>query len=639
MEVTDFKGLIEENKQIKSLFVDGLTGLYNLGFFHIVMEQEIKRCERQWDTFALCILDIDAFSGYNAKHGSEKGDAAMKEVAELIRYNIREVDLPFRCFEDVFAIVLIKTEADLAQIAAERIRRAINSRLGGDPTVSMGLASFPRDATTKDDIIDKAREALEHAKAGGRNSSFFFEYEKPFEDEDKPHILIVDDDAKNAKLLEGYLLPLNCTVAKVYNGRDALEMVRKMDFDIILLDIMMPGMNGYEVCRRLKSVEKTRLVPVVLVTALDDTESKVKGIELGADDFISKPVNREELLARTKSLIHVKRLNRNLTSTENVLFSLANAVEAKDAYTQGHTRRVASMAVSLGRKLGLSEREVEALRVGGILHDVGKIGISIDILNKQGPLDDHEWEIMKSHPEQGHRICLPLKDTLGQALDVIRHHHEKLDGSSYPDNLKGDEIAMVARVMAAVDIYDALITDRPYRKAMKRDKALEILDEEADQGKLDKKVVACLVEAVVAEADPEKQEAGAGAGEEAMETKTILVIEDDALNLKLVRTLLELNKYQMLGASDAEAGIQLAKQIKPDLILMDIQLPGLDGLEATRNIKANPALKNIPVIALSSYAMQSDKDEAAKAGCDDYITKPIDTKQFISTLEKHLADA
>ena len=307
---------------------------------------------------------------------------------------------------------------------------------------------------------------------------------------------MVDDEPLNVKLLDALLRPLNYEVLKASNGEEALSIVKKVDLDLILLDIMMPGMDGYEVCRRLKGSEPTRLVPVIMVTALDDVESKIKGIEAGADDFLTKPPNKTELLARTRSLIKLKRLNSNLASIENVLFSLANTVEAKDTYTQGHVERVSNMAVSLGKKLGMTGRELEALRFGGVLHDIGKIAVPGKILNKPGPLDPDEWDVMKSHAYEGCKICLPLMKNLGPALEVIRHHHEKLDGSGYPDGLKGDEISVAARVMGVVDIYDALITDRPYRKGMSKEKALGILRQEADEGKLDKKVVEYLVELV-----------------------------------------------------------------------------------------------------------------------------------------------
>jgi putative two-component system response regulator len=251
-------------------------------------------------------------------------------------------------------------------------------------------------------------------------------------------------------------------------------------------------MDGFETCRRLKQQEHTRLIPIILLTALNDADSKLRGIEVGADDFISRPPNQAELLARTNSLINVKQLNKNLTSVENVLFSMARAVEAKDKYTQGHIERVASLAVAISNKMGLGGKETKALRYGGVLHDIGKIGIPNDILNKPGPLDANEWKIMKKHPEIGYKICLPLGNTLGLALDIIRYHHEKMDGSGYPYGLEGEEIPMVARIMAVADIYDSLVTHRPYRKGMSRDKAMEIIDKEASEGKLDIHIIELL---------------------------------------------------------------------------------------------------------------------------------------------------
>jgi putative two-component system response regulator len=191
-------------------------------------------------------------------------------------------------------------------------------------------------------------------------------------------------------------------------------------------------------------------------------------------------------------LFRFKEIRRDLNSIKKVLFSLANAVEARDALTQGHIERVTDLAVATGRMLGLSPRTLEALRVGAVLHDIGKIGVPGDILNQRGKLHAEKWEVIRKHPEVGYDICSPLKKTLGPALDAIRHHHERLDGSGYPDGLQGSEISLVARVMAAVDIYDALRTERPYRKGMPKNMALAILRREADEGKLDSQVVECL---------------------------------------------------------------------------------------------------------------------------------------------------
>jgi putative two-component system response regulator len=483
-------------KKIGISFTDRLTGLYNNGFFQISLEYGLKRFERYGNKFSIALIDVDSFSHFNMSHGPLEGDLLLKGVAGIIKKNSRDVDLAARYSGNLFAVIVTESNSRQALNVAERIRHDVEKKYHGASTVSIGLACCPDDATTSRLLISRANEALLKAKLQGKNNTHYFKKDINAETDKPPTILIVDDDARNLNLLEGILFSIDCELIKATNGIDTLNIVNKKKVDLILLDVMMPEMDGYEVCRLLKQSETTRLIPVVLVTALDDREAKIKGIEAGADDFITKPPNKKELLARTKSLIKIKRLNDNLTSIEYVLFSLAKAVESKDEYTQDHVERVSKLAITLGNKMGLSDREMEALRYGGILHDIGKIGIPGSILNKPGPLSTEEWEVMKNHPVAGYNICLPLKKNLGNALEVIRHHHEKLDGSGYPDGLKNEEISTAARIMAVVDIYDALVTDRPYREGMPLEKAVEILKQEANDEKLDKVVVNYLIEVV-----------------------------------------------------------------------------------------------------------------------------------------------
>ena len=412
-------------------FTDSLTDLFNHGFFQIVLDREVKRSDRYGESLTLALIDIDSFADYNRRHGSVEGDRVLKEFASLIVKNIRQIDLAARYSGDVLAIILPKSEIKSALIALERIRKAVNTLPEGTPTVSVGLASCPKNATRSENLITKAEEALLKAKIRGKNRTCFFEKKTDSATDDSPRVLVVDDDPVNVELLEDMLLPLKYEVLKAFKGEEALSIAKKVDLDLILLDIMMSGMDGYEVCRRLRGSEDTRLIPVVMVTVLDDIEAKIKGIESGADDFLTKPPNKMELRARTKSLIKLKRSNNSLASIENVLFSIANAVEAKDAYTQGHVERVSNLAVTLGQKIGLTKSEVVALRFGGVLHDLGKIVVPSDILNKPGPLDPEERKIIETHPRVGADICAPLKKNLGAALDAIRYHHERLDGSGY----------------------------------------------------------------------------------------------------------------------------------------------------------------------------------------------------------------
>lgn len=294
-------------------------------------------------------------------------------------------------------------------------------------------------------------------------------------------ILIVDDDEHIRRSLSDLLKIDGHQVTQARDGEQALQEVAKDPPDLLLLDVMMPGMNGLEVCRLLKADERTRLIPIVMVTAMQDSATKLKALESGADDFLGKPFNRVELRARVRSLLRLKRYTDELESVESVLFSLARSVEAKDAYTGDHCGRLGSYSLALGRWAGLSPEELKALERGAILHDIGKVAITDAILLKPGALTPEEFEAMKQHTLIGERICQPLR-SLKSVLPIIRSHHERCDGSGYPDGLAGEAIPLTARILQTADIYDALTTNRPYRRASPPEDAFGILREEAKRG-------------------------------------------------------------------------------------------------------------------------------------------------------------
>jgi putative two-component system response regulator len=482
--------------ETRASITDGLTGLYNHGFFQLALDSEVKRSRRNGVPFTLALIDIDSFAGYNRDYGPAKGDVILKEIAGIVQKDLREVDIAARYSGDVFALILIECESRQAANVMERIRQDVEMLTGEHTTISIGIADYPDTSENKEVLIQKAEDALARAKRKGKNRVTIFRKEKILLTDHVPKVLIVDDEPKNIKLLEAFLIPFKYEILKAENGEDALSIISREKVDLVLLDVMMPHMDGFEVCRRIKDNGNTRMIPVVMVTALDDTEAKVKAIEMGADDFITKPPNRIELQARIRSLIKVKMLNSTLTSLESVLFSLANTVEAKDEYTRGHTQRVSELAVAISIKMGLSLKDINEIKIGGIIHDVGKIGVPRAILNKPGPLDPEEFEIMKTHPYIGYKICAPLKKSLGMVLDIIYYHHEKLDGSGYPVGLKGKDIPVGAQVLTVADIYDALTSDRPYRKAMAKEKAVAILRQEADDGKLERQIVEYLIEII-----------------------------------------------------------------------------------------------------------------------------------------------
>src|SRR5712691_1730551 len=304
-------------------------------------------------------------------------------------------------------------------------------------------------------------------------------------------ILIVDDLAENREILvdllgsEGYILDT------AVDGAEAVEKALASPPDLILMDVSMPRLTGLEACRRLKADERTHLVPIVLVTGLVAREDRIQGIAAGCDDFLTEPVDSEQLMARTRNLLRTKSLVDDLEQAENVLVSLANALDAKDNYTRGHSERVAEYAEALGGALGLDRAERRTLRRAGLLHDIGKIGTRLDYLQKPGPLTPSEYEEVKKHPVIGYEICLPLR-TMVPLLALIRGHHERLDGRGYPDGLKGDEIPVPLRCLSIADVYDALTSDRSYRKALAQEDAFRLMREEASVGMWDLKIVDAL---------------------------------------------------------------------------------------------------------------------------------------------------
>ncbi len=300
-------------------------------------------------------------------------------------------------------------------------------------------------------------------------------------DLERPKILVVDDHPSSRMTAVALLSVEGYDVVEAESGAAALAQLHDTNPDLILLDIMMPGMDGYEVCRRLKEDEQTRLTPVVFITALDDRRSRLRGIESGGDDFLTKPFDQLELSARVKSLVRQKRLNEDLDHAEKVLFSIARTVESRDPNTGDHCERLVIRGKAFGEYLGLTRSQIRDLMWGGYLHDIGKVGIPDSVLLKKGRLTPEEFQIMKQHVLIGEKICQPLR-TMRGVVPIIRHHHERWDGSGYPDGLQGDDIPFLAQVFQIIDIYDALTSERPYKKPFLPEEALRIIVEEMKQG-------------------------------------------------------------------------------------------------------------------------------------------------------------
>lgn len=306
-----------------------------------------------------------------------------------------------------------------------------------------------------------------------------------------PIVLVVDDEATNRKLLKEILAPLGYEVWLAADGEEALARVASGLPDVILLDVVMPKRDGYSVCKDLKTDPRTRLIPIIMLTGLDQLPDKLKALSLGVDDFLTKPFNYAELTVRVRSLVSLKRYTDELENANVVLEGVAHVVESRDRYTGTHCKRLAEYAERVGREMGVSTEDQKILRLGGVFHDLGKVAVSDSILNKPGRLTPEEMEIMKSHPAVGSDLCQSMR-TLERVLPLIRHHHEKLDGTGYPDRLAGSAIPLLVRIISVVDVYDALATKRSYKESLPRDRCFAILREEVQKGWWDGNVVQAL---------------------------------------------------------------------------------------------------------------------------------------------------
>ncbi|HEY3164421.1 MAG TPA: HD domain-containing phosphohydrolase [Candidatus Limnocylindrales bacterium] len=308
------------------------------------------------------------------------------------------------------------------------------------------------------------------------------------------HVLVVEDDEANRSLLEKLLARDGYRTTSVADGEEALAAIERLSPDLVLLDVGLPSLDGFEVTRRLRSDARTLALPIVLVTGRTGLDSVVEGLDAGADDFVSKPFHPAELLARLRSALRLRQALDRMDAAHTAVAALANAVEAKDPMTERHCQRLANLAARVGSRIGLEAPELESLAYGALLHDVGKIGVPEAILTKPGPLDEDEQALMRRHPEIGERICAPLAPALTFA-PIVRHHHERWDGRGYPDGLRAEAIPIGARIVGLVDAFDAITHDRPYRDGASAAQAMDVLWREAGH-QFDRELVGVLVHEV-----------------------------------------------------------------------------------------------------------------------------------------------
>ncbi len=312
--------------------------------------------------------------------------------------------------------------------------------------------------------------------------------DKPGRTKKKALILVVDDHNLSRELLKTFLLNAGYDTVEAVNGEEALDRLAETSPDLVLLDIIMPKIDGYEVCRRIKEDQNTTLLPVIMATGLEDFDAKMKALALGADDYINKPINEKELLMRVRNHLRIKQLTDQLENAENVIRVVVQILEAKDPGTRGHSERVAEYSRGLAEQLGMGDEEMQVLRRAALLHDIGKLGVEDAIIRSPDKLTKEELAKVHTHPSIGIEIISSLS-SLSDALGPIQSHHERFDGTGYPEKLARDDIPIAARIIAVADTYDALTSDRSYRKAVDPEKAFEEMRNSARSGQLDPKLV------------------------------------------------------------------------------------------------------------------------------------------------------
>jgi len=456
--------------------------------------------------------------------------------------------------------------------------------------------------------------------------------------QNKHKVLVCDDEENVRQLLRETLIAAGYDCLEASSAKEALEHLETDLPDLVLLDLVLTDRSGLELLRDIKNHYQD--VPVIIVSRVDDLNTAIRCIRLGAYDYTVKPINPDEVLNCIERALQTKRLQLELQGYQRhleekveeqaeeirdtflgAISALSFALEAKDTYTAGHSRRVADIAMAIGKKHGLSNDELEDLRWGSLLHDMAKIAVDDKILHKDGKLTPKEYRHVMTHPIVG--ACLAgsmIKKK--RILDIIEHHHEHYDGHGLEQKLVGEQIPLLARIVAIADAYDAMISDRPYRSALTREEALTQirLGSGSQFDPLIAKIFLGLSEFDIV---PER--------------KIILAADDDESIRLLVRSILG-NDFLVIEAADGQQAIEVAQNEKPDLILMDIMMPGKDGLQAMYEIKNNQQTKEIPIVMLTGINQYLNEKFASTMGATKYITKPFMPQELHETVCRLIED-
>ncbi len=432
-------------------------------------------------------------------------------------------------------------------------------------------------------------------------------------------VLAVDDQIENRELLLEILSAEGYEVELAADGVEALEAVERQVPDCVVLDVMMPRLDGIEACRQLKSSRRTHFLPVVMLTSLTAVEDKVRAFASGADDFLNKPVHSNELRARVRALVRIKRLRDQLDTSESIIVSMIHALESKDSRNVGHSRRVARVALRLAPELGLPSEEIEVVGKGALLHDLGKIGVPEATLGRVGELDTVRTDEYRAHAALGAEILGPLR-SLARVRPLVRYHHERLDGSGFPEGIGGEEFALPTEVVAIANYYDHLRShygighvEAPLRRAV-------------EEGRFRRDTVEALlrVDASLVPSGGDTWDVLDRLPVQATSrTGRVLVVDDVPSNREVLCDVLLEAGHEVVTLESGDGLVEAVRDEAIDLVLLDVQMPGRDGFALCRELKARPGTEFLPVILVTAHYSQGDRSLGANVGADDFLLYPV----------------
>ncbi len=439
-------------------------------------------------------------------------------------------------------------------------------------------------------------------------------------------IIVVDDEVSNLKIAGSILSSAGMRVTAFKSGEAFLDYAQKNEApDLVLMDVKMPQMDGFETLQKLRQIDgPAREAPVVFLTADENEESEKKGLSLGAMDFIKKPFVPDVLTIRIRHIIDLNRLQKHLAEevekkTEqnermflNVVRSLADAIDAKDRYTSGHSRRVAEYSAMIAREMGKSEEDIKMIYYAGLLHDVGKIRVPGSVINKPGKLSDDEYDLMKTHPVSGFHILFDIHDDQ-RIVYGAKYHHERYDGKGYPNGLEGECIPEISRIIAVADAYDAMTSDRSYRKAIPQ----EAVRMEIENGKgvqFDPEVADVMLKIIDRDKDYSLRQKNEG-------VHNILVVDDEHMVVTNVKSILSgMQDINIFGAQTHDEAMKILAEEEIDLVMLDLKMPDTDGFTMYQEIRKD---HDVPVLLMTGDRNEETIKRIEELKIEDYLTKPL----------------